>query len=78
LVWKSEDIERRLGIRLMAIGTDRETLDYRADFAKAFEAGGFDVLLSEQTADGGPQGEEFVDVVTVLRDNPAKSFGPSS
>lgn len=74
--WEPEDIERRLVVQLVSIGTDRETLNYRGDFATAFEAGGFDVLLSEQQAGGGPQHEEFVDVVTVLRGNPANVVRP--
>jgi hypothetical protein len=74
--WEPEDIDRRLIVQLVSIGTDRETLNYRGDFATAFEAGGFDVLLSEQQAGGGPQHEEFVDVVTVLRGNPANVVRP--
>ncbi len=73
--WEPEDIERRMLVKLVAVGTDRETVAYRLDLKKAFEAGGFDVLLGDRAA-GNAQDEDLVGVVSVVRGKPDSPIIP--
>jgi hypothetical protein len=52
---------------LVAVGSAQETIDYRRDFERAFDASGFDVLVTEWKA-GNPEAEQFRGLVTVLRE----------
>jgi hypothetical protein len=62
-------------IVLVAIGTDRETLNYRRDLAEALAGGGLRIIYQEWLA-GSPEYEKFVGEVTLLEDEPTNRVRP--
>jgi hypothetical protein len=66
--WTADDKEEPIFIRLYTMENDRETILYRADFVKAFEAGGLGVSLGEFIGTSGdPANEQFVGTVSLVR-----------
>lgn len=74
--WSETDLERPVAIQLITIGSERETLDYRNDFAKAFEVGGFKIAFAEWPSTGTREFELFRGAVTVLHGDPRNVIRP--
>jgi len=75
--WPQGAVDSPIGIQLVAIENDRETLIYRGDFEKAFQDGGFTVTQAELT--GVPNNNassEFVGRVALLRGKPTNVVRP--
>ena len=63
--WGSSAPTGRLKIAVISIGEESETIDYRDDFARAFDAAGFEVVASSWPA-GLPGREHLRASVTVI------------
>ena len=75
--WTADDKEVSIFVHLYTMENDRETIRYRADFAKAFQAGGLSVALGEFLGTSGEQeNDQFVGTVSLIRGNPGNLVRP--